>query len=103
MRRHSVQLLRITCFIEAVSFLVLLFVAMPIKYIGNVPSAVSVPGMIHGMLFVAFALFLAYATFVRKWHIKYPAALFVASLLPFAPFFFEKWLKREHEALQTEP
>jgi integral membrane protein len=40
--------------IEGYSFLILLFIAMPLKYMAGIPLATKVVGMIHGILFFAF-------------------------------------------------
>ncbi len=88
-------------FAEGVSFLVLLGIAMPLKYFANMPKAVSVVGMIHGILFVAFMI-LAWETMGalnRKfgWFIK----AFIASIIPFGTFVLDKELKKEAEAVTS--
>lgn len=76
--------------VEGISYLLLLFVAMPLKYFANMPKAVSIAGMLHGALFVwlMFALFLAFSE--QKVTLKTAIKVFVASLIPFATFFLEK-------------
>ena len=88
-------------FAEGVSFLVLLGIAMPLKYFANMPKVVSVVGMIHGILFVAFMI-LAWETMGalnRKfgWFIK----AFIASIIPFGTFVLDKELKKEAEAVTS--
>lgn len=75
---------------EGISLLVLLLVAMPLKYFAGFPQAVTVVGWAHGVLFVAF-LALAYETKVAldknfSWLVK----AFVASVVPFGPFILKK-------------
>ena len=75
---------------EGISFLILLFIAMPLKYIWDDPSWVKVVGMAHGMLFVAY---IAWATFVKeikKWNFKTFAIVVLGSILPFGTFYIEK-------------
>ena len=48
--------LRLIAWIEGISFLLLLFVAMPMKYLADRPSMVRILGMAHGLLFVLFIL-----------------------------------------------
>lgn len=76
--------------VEGISYLLLLFVAMPLKYFADLPKAVSVAGMVHGALFVwlMFAIFLAISE--QKINIKTAIKVFIASLIPFATFFLEK-------------
>ena len=80
---------------EGISFLVLLGIAMPIKYILKQPMAVTVVGWIHGVLFVAF-LFLAweYKTDRNK-NLKWFALAFLAAIIPAGTFFFDRKLKEE--------
>jgi len=80
---------------EGISFLVLLCIAMPLKYFLQQPLAVKIVGWIHGILFVAF-LFLAweYKTDRNK-SLKWFALAFLAAIIPTGTFFFDKKLKGE--------
>lgn len=80
---------------EGISFLVLLCIAMPVKYLLKEPMAVTVVGWIHGILFVAF-LFLAWEVKTdRNKSMKWMGTAFLASILPGGTFFFDKKLKEE--------
>lgn len=59
---------RIVSFIEGLSYLVLLFIAMPIKYIGENPYPVKIVGMTHGVLFIVFAIALFFAMNRLNWN-----------------------------------
>jgi integral membrane protein len=75
---------------EAISFLLLLGVAMPLKYLAGMPMAVSIVGMAHGLLFMAY-LYLAYDCWqTLKWPFRRFFLAGVASLLPFGPFWFHR-------------
>lgn len=74
---------RWTALAEAVSYLVLLGVAMPLKYVWGMPMAVKIIGSIQGGLFVAFCVTLWLAIRHAAWPLPRAAMLFVASLLPF--------------------
>lgn len=82
---------------EGISFLVLMGIAMPLKYFFQQPMAVSVFGWIHGVLFILF-IFLAweYKTDKNK-STGWFAAAFAAALLPAGTFFFDKRLKKEEQ------
>jgi len=82
---------------EGISFLVLLCIAMPLKYFFLQPLAVKIVGWIHGILFVAF-LFLAweYKTDRNK-NLKWFALAFLAAIIPTGTFFFDKKLKEEEK------
>lgn len=85
-------------FAEGVSFLVLLFIAMPLKYLGDSPSAVRIVGSLHGVLFVAFMLLGVSVMFLFKKNILWMLKAFAASLIPFGTFVMEKEWKRENNA-----
>ncbi|MCU0424508.1 MAG: DUF3817 domain-containing protein [Candidatus Kapabacteria bacterium] len=87
--------LRIIGYAEGVSFLVLLFIAMPIKYIGGNPQPVRVTGMIHGLLFVLYVLQVIQAKIEYEWSIKTLMLGLLASVLPFGPFIADAKIFRE--------
>jgi len=91
----SLQLFRKVALAEGVSYLLLLFVAMPLKYLADMPLAVKYTGWLHGMLFVAYVVCLIMAWQEQRWRFGKTVFIFVASLLPFGPFVVDKRLKRE--------
>ena len=76
--------------IEGWSYLVLLFIAMPMKYIFDIPLAVKIAGMAHGALFAIFLVLLVAAWKDSKWAFKENIVFFIASLIPFGTFFTKK-------------
>jgi len=90
----NIQTLRTVGFIEGVSFLLLLFIAMPLKYIWGNPILVKYVGMGHGILFIAFLAILLIVSAKRKWSIKVFILGLIASILPFGPFVFDHKLKK---------
>lgn len=90
---------RKVAFAEGVSFLVLLFVAMPLKYFADMPLAVTVVGGLHGVLFVAFAILAREVKSDYKKDFKWLMRAGLASILPFGTFVMDKqWRKEETEA-----
>jgi integral membrane protein len=81
--------------IEGVSFLVLLGIAMPLKYLAGVPNAVKVVGWIHGVLFMVFCALLLQVKRAKGWSAREAGVYFLAALLPFGPFVVDGRLKRE--------
>ena len=81
--------------IEGVSFLLLLGVAMPLKYLADMPMAVKVVGWAHGLLFIIFCLALWRAKQSARWPLSSAALVFIAALLPFGPFVIDGRLRRE--------
>ena len=93
MLRDSLGRLRAIGLSEAVSFLLLLGVAMPLKYWAGYPLAVRVVGWVHGFLFIAYCWALFEAATERDWPWKKSAKLFVAALVPFGPFVTDRSLR----------
>ena len=71
---------------------------MPLKYWANMPLGVKYVGWAHGLLFVLYIACLLMAWQERKWSFGKVVMLFIASLLPFVPFYVEKKLKEEGSA-----
>lgn len=91
----SLSLFRKVAVAEGISYLLLLFIAMPLKYLADLPLAVKYTGWAHGMLFVLYAACLVMAWQESKWKFSKAVWIFLASLLPFAPFIVDKKLKAE--------
>jgi len=87
----SLQRFRVIAIAEGISFLILLLIAMPLKYMFDIPLPVKITGWIHGFLFVLFGLALLQVWIVRKWPFKYVLLSFLASLIPGGTF----WLDRK--------
>ena len=93
-----IKTLRILGNIEGVSYLLLLFIAMPLKYAYDMPSAVKITGMAHGVLFVAYCLLLALCMKKFNWTLTFGAYLFIATLIPFGTFVTDRKIKLLPEA-----
>mgnify|MGYP001275760658 CR=1 FL=1 len=91
--KNPVSFLRTVGLLEAVSFLVLLGIAMPLKYVWGMPLPVRVVGSIHGGLFVLFCFALWRVMMNTSWPFSRAALVFVASLIPFAPFFIDRRMR----------
>lgn len=87
--------------LEGVSFLVLLGIAMPLKYLAGMPLAVRVVGLIHGVLFIAFVLLLGGLVLKRQCTLGYAGRAFSLSLMPFGTFFLERGLKAQLAQLEA--
>lgn len=81
--------------IEGVSYLVLLGIAMPLKYLAGQPKAVAIAGGIHGFLFVAFCLALANVWWRERWSFGKVIFAFVSSLFPFGTFWLSARIRKE--------
>ncbi len=91
--------LRVIGFIEGCSFLILLLIAMPLKYLADTPMPVKIVGSLHGGLFVLFCLSVVEVTVRRPWwSAPFWLAAAVASVVPFGTFVLDRWLKRVETA-----
>ena len=89
MKNDTFSRFRIISIIEGLSYLLLVFIAMPLKYMFDYPLAVKVVGMSHGVLFILFFLALVMAMNKYKWKFL-GFQLFVYSLIPFGFILIEK-------------
>ncbi len=88
-------------FAEGISFIVLLMIAMPLKYFGDLPVAVTITGGLHGFLFVAFVLMACIVKMKLNKDAAWLAKSFIASILPFGTLWMEhhQWKKEYIEII----
>jgi len=90
------NLFRLIAFLEGVSYLLLLFIAVPVKYALGDPGYVKLLGMPHGILFVAYLGFAFYFKQEQNWSLKTLVVVLLGSVLPFGTFYVDKkYLKAE--------
>jgi len=94
MNLNSIYSLRLLGNIEGISYLLLLGIAMPMKYFFGFPMAVKIVGMAHGVLFIAYCLLLALQMKANKWNLLFGIYLFVATLIPFGTFVTDRKLAK---------
>lgn len=82
--------LRLTGYAEGISFLLLLGIAMPLKYLADWPLAVRVVGMAHGILFLLYVWLVIQTAMDLRWEWRRIALALIASLLPAGPFIFDR-------------
>jgi integral membrane protein len=85
-----IKTFKVIAFWEGISLILLFFFAMPLKYIWDLPMAVSVVGMAHGVLFLAYVVLAFILNSELNWSLKTLAGVLVASLLPFGTLYMEK-------------
>ena len=91
----SVKLFKVVAILEGTSFLVLLGIAMPLKYIYGLPETVQIVGMAHGVLFIAYIIMVIVVRGLLNWNMKITALAIIASFLPFGPFIVDRKLLKE--------
>lgn len=96
--KTSIGRLRVIGFWEGVSFLVLLLIAMPLKYLADQPAAVRVVGMAHGVLFMLYVWAAVQAAMEHGWNWRRTGLVLLGSILPGGPFVVDAKVLREAEA-----
>ena len=81
---------RIIALLEGVSYLVLIFFAVPLKYIWHIEIYVQTIGMAHGLLFIAYIILALFFYQKRIWKKKDFAIILIGSILPFGTFYVDK-------------
>jgi len=87
--------LRVVGFLEGWSFLILLGIAMPLKYIWEMPQAVRVVGMAHGVLFVLYIVYVFIVYTQKQWTFKTLSVALLASFVPLGTFYADKKIFRK--------
>ncbi|GGI03292.1 MULTISPECIES: DUF3817 domain-containing protein [Mammaliicoccus] len=85
------SLFRFTGYLEGGSLLLLVFIAMPIKYILSNPNVVAVLGMVHGGLFTIYLIMILVMAIIVRTHIKWSVIAFVSAFIPFGTFIFDRF------------
>ncbi|MBP3963036.1 DUF3817 domain-containing protein [Paenibacillus lignilyticus] len=87
--------LRIITLLEGLSYIILLCIAMPLKYAADLPEAVMVVGSLHGLFFVLYLLAVAHVTFAHRWSIGKVLFALGAAFLPLGNFLLDRQLLRK--------
>ena len=86
--------LRVIALLEGWSLLILLFIAVPVKYIMGIPEATQAIGLIHGILFLLFVSGTLIISFLQKWSIWTLFVVMMSSMVPFGTFYVDRKLLR---------
>lgn len=86
----TLKTFKIISILEAISFLVLLGIAMPLKYIWELPQMVQIVGMAHGVLFLLYIAGAVYVSQLLQWSTKTLFIVLACSVIPFGPFYAER-------------
>lgn len=84
------KLFRVVAILEGVSYILLLFIATPIKYLAEDPQYVKLLGMPHGILFMLYVVLAFLLKPTYKWSNRRFAVVLIASVIPFGTFYVDK-------------
>lgn len=94
MLNKPVHILRIMGILDGISLLILIGVAMPLKYMADLPIFVTIFGGLHGFIFVLYVLSILYTTIRVRWNILWSIVAFAAAFVPLGNFIFDIKLKK---------
>jgi integral membrane protein len=97
----QIRVFRMIALAEGISFLTLLFMAMPMKYFMGMPEVVRVVGSIHGLLFVLYVGQLARVHFAQRWPFTFSLYALLASVIPFGTFILDKQLRKKEVLIKV--
>ena len=92
-KNSPVDRLRLASGLDGLSYLILIGIAMPLKYLAVEPLAVRIVGMAHGVLFLALCACLLEVLLRKKLTFGWCVIVFLCALFPFAPFILDRKLK----------
>lgn len=92
--KKPVHVLRMMGILDGISLLILIGVAMPLKYMADLPIFVTIFGGLHGFIFIVYVLSILYATVRVRWNILWSILAFAAAFVPLGNFIFDLKLKK---------
>ena len=91
-----IKVFRIISYLEGISYILLLFIAVPIKYYANDPTLVKLLGMPHGLLFVAYVILSLVNSKKHNWNFIKTLVVLISSIIPFGTFYVDyKYFKTD--------
>lgn len=87
---NNTNLFKILAITEGISFLLILFITMPLKYFADMPMPNKIVGMAHGFLFIAYVAMVFIVKNKFKWTKQQTMLALLASIIPFGTFYIEK-------------
>ncbi len=102
LQKKALKIMRAVGAAEGVSFLLLLLIATPLKYIAQDPTWVRILGPIHGGLFLLYLASALACVWIMRWPWTYFLLAGISSVLPFGPFVLEAWLNRRMQNAQNQ-
>lgn len=94
---NELKFLRIMGILDGISLVLLLTVAMPLKYFADMPMAVTITGSAHGAIFVTYLLAILIVQLRVRWNFLYSFIAGVVAFIPFGNFVFDRYIKKYEE------
>ncbi len=93
MLKNALGRFRFIGVLEGSSLLILLFIAMPLKYWFGMANAVTIVGTLHGYIFLAYIFAVIYMMFAIKWPFRFTIGALLSAFIPFGNFILDRRLK----------
>ncbi|MET3656810.1 DUF3817 domain-containing protein [Sporosarcina psychrophila] len=93
MLKNALGRFRLIGILEGISLLILLFIAMPLKYWFGMKSAVTIVGTLHGYIFLAYIAAIVYTMIKVKWPFRFTIGALISAFIPFGNFILDRRLK----------
>lgn len=100
---HPIRFLRIMGVLDGLSLITLLGIAMPLKYLADMPIVVTINGSIHGGIFILYFLAIVIVQLRIQWNIGWSLVAFLVAFIPFGNFIYEFKLKKMERQLYGKP
>lgn len=101
LRGSLLSRLRLASLLDGASYVILLGIAMPLKYFADQPLAVRIVGSLHGALFIALCWYLLRCLLAKKLSFAWCTITFLCALVPLAPFFLDRKLAEKEQAAEA--
>jgi integral membrane protein len=101
MRKTTIGQFRTMGLIEGASLLILLFIAMPLKYWAGIPEAVRLVGSLHGLFFILYVLMIVYTTYKVRWSFIWVVSAFAVAFIPFGNIILDRFLQRTYSVKEV--
>jgi integral membrane protein len=101
MRKTTIGQFRMMGLIEGASLLILLFIAMPLKYWAGIPEAVRIVGSLHGLFFILYVFMIVYTTFKVRWSFIWVVSAFAVAFIPFGNVILDRFLQRTYSVKEV--
>ncbi len=103
MLKNNIGRLRLLAWLEGISFILLIGIGMPLKYMSGMPAPNLYIGMAHGILFIAYCMWVLLVSKEKKWSLGKTFLALLASLVPFGTFVADvRIFKREQDSVMNK-
>ena len=99
----AVTFLRTMGILDGLSLLILLGIAMPLKYFAGLPLAVTIMGSLHGVIFIVYIASIAWAQLRLQWPIVYSIVAVLVAFIPLGNFVLDRYIKRAAQRYKPQP